>query len=168
MNRNHHQASRTPLACNRLFTAMCFYNDNYDWYASICDVADGPSDKPSKCYECGESIQSGEFRRHIFQQQHEECRRCEWEELGDDEEPCEHHDYGETFDCDLCESCVKVLRAIEAVEADEGCPPHARQPGYGELLDAIWEGDGKRYRDRAVSMFPELASCQWLADALRQ
>lgn len=143
---------------------MCFYNDDYDWIASVCDVTDGPAESPAKCYECHRRIAAGEWRRHVYQQEHEECSVCEQEEA---DEPCEEHDYGETFECNLCEACVKMLKAIEAVEIDEGCPWDARQPAYGELWEAIQYDEGGKYRDRVLSMYPELSSHRFLTGVSR-
>jgi len=141
---------------------MCFYDDG-DWCAMVTDVTEGPADKPTMCIECGAAIAIGENRKHVFQQEEEECLRCEYEELGEDDEPCVQHDYGNVFECDVCDSCVKVLRAIEAVEIVEGCPVYARQPLFGELRDAIeYDSDG-RYAARALAMFPELSSVEWLS-----
>lgn len=140
---------------------MCFDNGNCDWYAAIQNVTDGTG-KTSRCYECGNAIADGEWRRSVFQQEHEECQRCEWEELEDDDEPCVDHDYGETFSCDICEPCLKLLKAIEAVEADEGCPDYARQPMFGDLHEAMDYDDSGRYSRRALSMFPELAGHRFL------
>lgn len=146
---------------------MCFYDDA-DWYASVCDVTEGPADKPCQCWECGAKIKPGDMRKHVYQQEHEECQRCEYEELDEDEEPCETHEYGEIFECNLCDACCKILRAIYAVEEDEGCPEYARQPMFGELKEAIWNDDDGRYAQRAVAMFPELSSVEWLTKYLVQ
>lgn len=140
---------------------MCFNND-YDWYADISDVRDWPLGRPTSCHECCAPIGYGDWRRHIFQQEHEECQWCEYEELAEADEPCETHDYGETFECDLCRDCCKILAAIEAVETDEECPPHARQPAIGELVEALSYDEDSRYARRAVAMFPELKSSRML------
>lgn len=144
---------------------MCFYNDDYDWYASVCETTDGASDTETACHECGEKIAAGQWRRHVYQQEHDECQRCEWEQLDDDEEPCEQHDYGETYDYDCCESCEKILKAIEALEAEEDCPEHSRRPSLCGLYDeAICEDDDGKYRAKAIAMFPELANHKWFRD----
>jgi hypothetical protein len=137
---------------------MCFNND-YDWYADVWDVTDGENDVPAKCIECGLAIASGEWRRHVYLQEDEECYRCEQGDLKEGDEPCEVHDYGEIFECSICETCCKILKAIEAVEIDEGCPVGSRQPLYGELSQALFDdancGDGK-YAARALAEHPEL------------
>lgn len=138
---------------------MCFYNDDYAWTAEVSDVTDGTADSPAKCYECNSIIAAGEFRRYVYQQEHEECSVCEQEEA---DEPCEKHDYGETFECNLCESCVKILKAIYAVEINAGCPPYASQPNYGELQEAFQHDDAGKYRARALTMFPGVAGHKFL------
>lgn len=145
---------------------MCFYNDDYEWSASVHEETEGPAEKATRCYECGEPIAAGQWRRHIYQQEDEECRLCEQEEGFDPE--CQH-DYGETFDYDRCEPCDKVLRAIEAVEKDEGCPEYSRQPMLGELRDVFVhpeDGNAMAYAERAVAMFPEVATVGWFEGVL--
>ena len=141
---------------------MCFDTSDTDWIATINEVTDGTPDAEACCLECGATIGAGEWRRHIFQQECEGCRRCEWEELDEDEEPCVEHDYGETFSGDICETCVKILDAIKAVELDAGCAEWESQPLYGELsqemmneklYDPQW-----RYHTRVREMFPGLES----------
>lgn len=118
------------------------------------DETEGPG-PATVCFECGAEIAAGAWRRHVEQQEEEECRRCEWEQLEPGGPPCVEHDYGETFSCDLCEGCHKLLQAIAAAEADAGCPFYARQPLFGDLRETMRYDDG-RYRRRALAMFPEL------------
>lgn len=158
---------------------MCFYND-YDWYASTCDVTDGPTEPAGKCYECGCEIPAGVFRRQVFMQEHEYCQICEDEDssdfLGtidddDNDVPAPEHkcNYGETFECDICQNCVNVLAAIKQAEIEAGCPDHAQQPAYGELRDALYDHeDGPKYAKRAIEMFPELASVGFVVNAAKR
>lgn len=142
---------------------MCFYNDDWDWVAELCEDVKGPASKPGKCIECMEPIAIGEICRSIYQQEYEECTRCD--EDGDDADfdddgnfiPCDgNHIYGETWNGMICESCCQILKAIEAHEIDEGCPPHARQPSYGGLWDETIEDTDAlgKYLVRAHAMFP--------------
>ncbi|MGB0971800.1 MAG: hypothetical protein ACPGVG_12680 [Mycobacterium sp.] len=133
---------------------MCFYNDDYDWTASVSEVTDLVSGHASRCCECGCGIEPGQWRRHIWQQQYEECQVCEY---GEADEACVKHDYGETYATDVCRECTWLLAAIEAVEADEGCPEYARQPPSGELAEHMRNPDSRRYWDRALEMHPQLA-----------
>jgi hypothetical protein len=139
---------------------MCFYND-YDWYAEDETDESGESPEIAGCIECGSTIISGKWRRHIYQQQYVECQVCEYEEA---EEPCKTHDYGELFECDICRSCQWILEAIDDIETEEGCPYDARQPAFGELRDAIWDDSdaGKRYLDRAIERHSEIAYIPWV------
>jgi len=134
---------------------MCFYND-YDWYADVNDITEGETDEKQECHECGLVIHPGEWRRQVYQQEHEECHVCEFE----DGPPCGdgNHDYGETYFYVCCRTCANILKAIEVSEAEAGCPPDARQPAYGELQETLWEDREGRYVRRAVEMFPGLQS----------
>lgn len=135
---------------------MCFYNDDYDWTASVVLQEKRTAGKQIQCYECGAKIAPGESYQWIFMQEHEECRVCEWEEA---ETPCEKHDYGEDFSYQRCNACSQLLAAIKAVEIEEGCPEHAQQPGLCELGEVFCEHENRReYAARAVAMFPELKS----------
>lgn len=158
---------------------MCFYHEDADWTASVYeDEENAPTDKAAKCDECRAIIRVGEPRRHVYMQEHEGCIRCDrdardshQERSGDyDEEdddgnlpsltPCEDgkHDYGETFECDICENCQKLLLAIAAAEADEGCDPHESQPSFGAMFEEMNDGgEAITYIDRARDLFPELA-----------
>jgi len=159
---------------------MCFYND-YDWCASLSEDTTGPATEPLRCDECSAEIKIGDICRHIYQQEHEECRICEddcSEEfidrgemeklLGTEDDEWarsqletlhDHkHDYGETYEYYCCEACDKVRRAVVDREKIEGCPSDAQQPALGELWDALEEhDDGHLYADHAIAMFPELA-----------
>lgn len=149
---------------------MCFYDDDYEWYAEVHDTTTGTSPLASRCYECHRRIEPHQWLTHIFQQEREACSRCD--ECGDDYDPdqdpatCEH-DYGETFECDICESCIKLREAIERVEEEEDCPPHARQPGIGGLWDVMLEhSDATKYAQRAIEMFPELGGDELIRNVL--
>lgn len=141
---------------------MCFYNDDYDWMASVQKETEGAADRETRCDECREVIAAGQWRRHVYLQQYEECRVCEWEEA---DEPCEKHDYGETFDYDCCETCEKILKAIETLEAAEDCPVYSRRPSLLGLYEEaiVYDDDGK-YRTKALQMFPELSDHKWFRD----
>lgn len=133
---------------------MCFDND-YDWMASVCEEESGPAGKRCECNECGKRIEVGEWRHHIYMQEHEECQRCEDDGL--DACKCETPDYGEDYDYIRCELCDKLLRAVEQHEIDEGCPPYARRPALTELGDTLWQHEQAfDYAEKAVGMFPEL------------
>ena len=142
---------------------MCFSHDDYEWTAEISETAEGHSANATRCIECGAAIAAGEFRRNIWQQEHECCQLCqdEWSDSYDesiDKATCEHED-GETFDADTCAACCKLLTAVRSVELDEGCPEDSQVPRIGELCDALIEiDDGEKYARRAVEMFPELAT----------
>ena len=139
---------------------MCFDNDA-DWRAEHWDETDGPAGTEAKCFECRAVITAGEWRKNIYLRQYEECQTCEdeWSDSYQKGVVCDHHDYGEEFECDRCLSCDKLLRVIKVLEEEEGCPPHAQQPMLGELADAILED--RRYLPYAVAMFPELARTPW-------
>lgn len=142
---------------------MCFYNDDCDWIADVNDVTDGPAPEAGHCIECSAAIAVGDPCRSVHQQEHEDCQKCD--ETSDDADfdedgnyvPCDgNHDYGETFDCLICESCCQILKAIEAHEIDAGCPPHARQPSLGRLWDETIEDTEALadYLKRAKELFP--------------
>lgn len=150
---------------------MCFYND-YDWTASVTETNDGPADAECRCDECGAKIAVGQWRKHVYQQEHECCQICEDNESSEYVAAGNYDDaveaarlldghacnYGETCDYNRCESCDKVLRAVKAREEREGCPPNARQPALFTMWEELGEhGDAKAYAQEAVSMFPELA-----------
>lgn len=142
---------------------MCFYNEDYDWIAEVNEVTDGPASQAGKCIECGSAIAIGDTCRTVHQQEHEECQQCEEDGCNAEYDadgnyvPCDgNHDYGEIFDCLICESCCQLLQAIEAHEIDAGCPPHARQPSYGGLWEETFEDEEALadYLKRAKEMFP--------------
>jgi hypothetical protein len=60
---------------------MCFYNDDYDWVATVNEVIDKPAERQTKCYECGAGIQVGDIARFVHQQESQECQ-CEWCQFG--------------------------------------------------------------------------------------
>jgi len=145
---------------------MCFYNDDYDWIAEVNDVRHERSDQKSRCIDCCRTIQSGEWRQTIDQQEHEECQICsEWGDLYDEsviKETCDH-DYGETFHCSVCRECSLLREAIYDLEQIEGCPEYARQPPAGELYDAMNpRNDGEKYRRHALEKFPGLIASKIL------
>lgn len=139
---------------------MCFVHDA-EWSASVQDVTEGPAEA-TRCDECGEPIAAGEWRRHIFQQQYEECQVC------CNPPDCEcleamAHEYGHTYDYDCCQRCANVLQAVRAREIAEGCPPHGQQPPLAELWDQLTEHqDGLAYVELARQMFPDLAGDELL------
>jgi len=141
---------------------MCFYNEDYDWVASVVAKSTRTHDKDCKCCECGRVIPAGTVMHRVDQQEHSECQTCEedWSDTFDenaDKETCEH-DYGETYSCVWCQDCEHLLLAIEAVEADEGCPEYSRRPHHEGLHDELYElSDRDKYAERALQMFPELA-----------
>ena len=138
---------------------MCFYND-CDWYASIQEDKVGVATKDIKCDECHRLIKEGEWVRHIFMQEDEECRNnpeseyCEGGEEGDSCPPDCEHDYGETFDYDRCETCDQLIEAIHQHELDEGCREDESRPNLTELYEALVEGDGRAYLAKAETLFP--------------
>jgi len=135
---------------------MCF-EPEYDWYADVTALTESEAGARVACEDCGELIHPGDWRRYVYQQEHEECQRCEWEELEPGDEPCDTHDYGETWECSLCRDCCNIRAAISAVEADEGCRPDTREPAYGELDEALRYDDG-RYVARVRAWFPRIKS----------
>lgn len=157
---------------------MCFYNDDYDWIAEYNEQEFVRGDKPATCHECRRAIAPGEWRMEAEQQENEMCQLCEDDcsydyldgvDVDDDaaiaafKANCKH-DYGESFSCAICRECCKILAAIYDLERIEGCPEHARQPGYGELAEAMNEyQDGAKYIQHAVALFPELATHEFCA-----
>jgi len=130
---------------------MCFYNDDYDWIASVQKSTIGTAQKKTQCHECSRWIYPGEWIKHIFQQEYESCVDCD-----DGDSDCEH-DYGETFDYYRCKSCEKILRGIKAVEEREGCPAYAQQPSLGGLWEELQEHSAApEYAREALAMYPEL------------
>ena len=159
---------------------MCFYNDDYDWTATVHEVNDGPSDCKRKCYECGHAIKVGDICRTVHQQEYETCRVCEDEDSdnfnGFDDDgnsippvACEDgkHDYGETFDAVICHNCLKIREAVKEYELREGCPEHASEPGYGEWSEVFFEHENKwEYAEACVAKHPELIGHAWIKDLL--
>lgn len=166
---------------------MCFYNDDYDWYADVHEESDLESGPACKCDECGREIASDQWRHTVFQQESELCQFCEDDcsgnyigseddvaeliEDGRAEEAAElqrkidncQHSYGETFHYVRCRDCDNLLKAVERTEELAGCPVDSRRPALTELREALHEThDGGRYRAMALEMFPELASHRFL------
>ncbi len=154
---------------------MCFYHDDYDWCAEHEEQHFVREDSPAKCHECDRVVLADQWRRKILQQQYECCQICEDRENFDfisaeaddydsneeyaaalDELGCHECDYGERFACTICRECNLLLAAIYDLEQIEGCPEHARQPLYGELLRELEEDEEGKYVRHALRMFPEL------------
>lgn len=136
---------------------MCFDTEG-DWQATINEWS-GVRGSQSKCIECRSEIPDGAWRLHIFQQEHEECQICEYE----DGEPCAEgdHDYGESFVGDVCRECCLVRAAINELEEQEGCPSYSREPLFGTLweeLQADKRWGENHYVRFAMQRFPELAN----------
>lgn len=155
---------------------MCFYNDDYDWCASINEETDGPADADHNCVDCGLKIAAGEFCRHIFQQEDEECQQCGLRE-GEQPDPedveegelfCDGpHEFGEIWNGWICGSCLKAREAINAFETKEGCPSDSREPRPGLLQEAFLEHEqGFEYAEACVAMYPELFEHRWIKQLL--
>lgn len=141
---------------------MCFDTSECDWYAAVQIVTSGVSPLAARCGECGVCIAPFAWRRHIYQQECEECQRCEELPAG---EECEEHDYGETCVYDRCENCDKILRAIEAYELRQGCRSHEATPLIGNLQEELCVNnrpDAGVYAAVALETFPELGQVEWL------
>lgn len=152
---------------------MCFYNDNFDWYAEVHRSTEGTDGPATRCIECGAVIAVGEWRRRIEQVQHGDCQICE-DEFSDQYDPeqdkatCEH-EYGETFSGDTCQACCHLIEVVRVVEVEAGCPEHAQVPTIGGLLDELLEHDEReKYARRAVEMFPALAGHRIVVACLRR
>ena len=152
---------------------MCFYNDDFDWYAEVCRTVEGTDGRATRCIECGAKIAAGEWRRHLEQIEHECCQICEDDcsEIHDpDQDPatCEHN-YGETWDGDTCQACCNLIEAVRIVEIEAGCPAYAQVPSVGGLLDELLEHDEReKYARRAVEMFPALAGHRIVVACLKE
>jgi hypothetical protein len=127
---------------------MCFYND-YDWTAEVNEETEGVADTENSCIDCSAKIIRGEWRRNIVQQEHEECQQIE--ECGHDDDDNLIHDcerdkdecnYGENFECDICQRCDTIRKAILKVEISEGCDPSEGQPALGELKEQVDNSEG--------------------------
>lgn len=144
---------------------MCFYNDDYDWYASVQQVTTPIAEKETRCDECGRNIAIGETMRQIYQQEHEVCECCS--ESGENDEcNCAEPNIGETFLYHCCSECAKFRDAVKQTERDEGCPAHALQPSLCGMIDEIQEFDeeqARKYFETAGRLFPELKDAGYLA-----
>ncbi len=156
----------------RKVKSMCFYHDDYGWSAEVCESTFVRGADECRCIECNRTIRSGEWRQRIWQQEHEECQICEddFSDGYDDEvrkELCKH-DYGETFGAEICRECCLMLEAIYDLERIEGCPEDARQPACGELKQVLYdektEHRVRKYRQHALTMFPQLVGSVILTD----
>lgn len=170
---------------------MCFYNDDADWSASVCETTPADTGEPCKCDECGRKITTDEWRLNIFMQEHEDCQICEDDcsdefisredmeaELADGDaewaaahlKTLENHtcDFGETFRYVRCKGCDEFLQAIEAQEIEEGCPPDSRRPALCDLHNSMAEhGLSEIYGKKAIAMFPHLKDHPIVIMALR-
>ncbi len=136
---------------------MCFDTEG-DWQATINEWS-GVRGPRSHCTECGAEIPEGAWRLHIHQQESEECTICEYEE-GEYREDCDH-DYGESFDGDVCRECCLVRAAIYELEEKEGCPSYSREPLFGTLWEELQQDKkwGENHYVRyAMERYPELAN----------
>lgn len=135
---------------------MCFYHD-YDWTADVWEDVLTTDAAPHECYECHARIHPGEPHRWVYQQEHEACRRCEddpdWQEEGGNDpggEDCKagNHDYGETFECRICDRCNRLLEAIRRAEEADGCRESEAQPAFGEIRELdreVWEEYAEKF-----------------------
>lgn len=141
---------------------MCFYNDDFDWYAEVWRTVEGTEGRATRWIECGAKIGDGEWRRDIEEVEYECCQICEddcseYHDPEADKATCQHN-YGETFVCDTCQACCNLIEAVRVVEIEAGCPEHAQIPSVGGLLDELLEHDEReKYARRAVDMCPALA-----------
>lgn len=139
---------------------MCFYEADYDWYASVYRQETKAAERLLHCHECHTVIPLGTSYVDIYLQEHEECRVCEWDVA---DTPCETHDYGEIDEYHRCLGCDQILQAIREVEQAEGCPPHAQQPGLSELSEVFEEHENRvQYARHAVELFPALAGHRFI------
>jgi endogenous inhibitor of DNA gyrase (YacG/DUF329 family) len=146
---------------------MCFYFDDYEWTAELIDTKEGPDQSTVTCDECGKNISRGEWRKTVYQQEHEDtsCQFCDGGKADDGDEcgDCDgtgERGPGNTFEYHCCEPCEKILRAIETLEIAEGCRPPETRPGYGflqETLTSTSYDDREKYVAKAIEMFPEIA-----------
>jgi hypothetical protein len=138
---------------------MCFWNDS-DWTAQVYEEEEGPAPADTRCDECRGHIFKGQWRHHVFMQEHEECQACEdtWDK---DAPPCDDgkHEYGEQFDYNSCERCYRLRHAVRQVEEEEGCTGSEAEPYFGGLFEQVGSGEGwQHYADRMAAMrLPELA-----------
>jgi hypothetical protein len=141
---------------------MCFTNDEGDWSASIVERSCIRKTSAARCFECGRTIEAGEWRSEEYCQEHEECQICQDESSDqfDDRVNCDTciHDFGETFAASTCRECSLLLAAVYDLERIEGCPEDARQPMPGSLGDEMGYDDEGRYARHAIALFPELAT----------
>lgn len=148
---------------------MCFYHPDVEYSESI-EHSTAIGDGCAKCSECHRTI-AGEYEV-VHMMEHELCQACEY---GDCE--CQRDGDGDCAGCNCdepqhgrkdtyyhCQDCQKFLKAIKAVETEAGCASDELSPCYStmieELRDNAEQGDAddvRRYFDRAVVMFPELA-----------
>ena len=143
---------------------MCFYEES-EWYASIVEDETKPAAKPTKCDECRRIIQIGDPVRHIFMKEREVCRHdpesddYDPEDTGEPDcnEECKH-DFGESFECDQCETCTQLIEAIHQHEIESGCSEDESRPGLTGLYDAFAEGEGAAYLAKAEALYPGIAA----------
>jgi len=140
---------------------MCFDNSDYDWFAQVVTDEVSKAEKPERCQECRREIAQGEYVRSIFMQEHDQCvydpTSDDYDGPETEKEGCPDdcdHDYGETFECSICETCDQLLKAIKQHELDERCDESESQPAFGELGEAMVNGDGSGYLAKAEAMFP--------------
>jgi len=149
---------------------MCFYSDDYDWYAEHIDLRASPGGDVTKCGECDDTINAHKWRIQIHMRESgDECLRCDGDVDGEDACDCEDGpDLGQEYDVDRCRRCVALLAAIRRQERDEECPQHAQQPGIGELGDVFTEHESAAvYAQRAVRLFPSLRDHKFVLAALK-
>lgn len=145
---------------------MCFIND-YDWYASVTEKTSYPVEKETRCDECDGIIPVGATVHHIYQQEAEECRACEFGDcqcVGDCCQ-CAKPDPGETFDYDRCQDCHRFLEAVEAAEVEAGCSIYEARPPLGQMTEKINDGgrdEAKKYFKKAAKLHPELVKSGYL------
>lgn len=154
---------------------MCFYNDDYDWTAAVCEEDKRTASKPVRCMECRRLIPVGGAVVHVFLRQHEACKNCDEElreEWDDDYEggpltPCADgkHDYGETYDYDRCEDCDQFLQAVQTAELEAGCRLNESRPPLEFMVEYIAEAgieEARKYFKKARDLFPCLKESGFL------
>jgi len=141
---------------------MCFNNDCAEWYAEVQELTRTRSNKLRRCHECRDDIQIGDWFTEVFQQERDYCETCVENEDDDEltEEEKQHDcDFGETFNCVLCENCRLIRHAIWVVETEEGCPEDARQPAWLSMADELSEhSNADAYLRRSLELHPETSS----------
>lgn len=125
---------------------MCFYHD-CEYVASINEKTTRLAKRDFTCGECRKLSPASSIRHEVYQQEHDPDEDLNPDDA-DYKQQLEDFDIGYVFEMAWCDQCEQLRAAIRAVEISEGCSRDSAEPLFGELYEAVEQGEGwQHYRE---------------------